>query len=235
MGQITTNQRARFTFCRSFMNLINECPAEQQGELALAILRYGMDGEKPSLQGKALEQFIYAKIELDRYWRLFRNGCSQPESHKRGGAPLGNKNAAKKKLIQYQDNTRTIPNQSQNNTKTTHLIYNTKDSISIESESCLSFVDEKYRDSFLRWLDYKRERKEDYKASSSVEAAYKKLVNLSGNDPVKAEQIVEQSIAFGWKGLFQLNEGSTGKAVGMKTGVVLHNNSISKYNAQKIW
>ena len=63
-----------------------------------------------------------------------------------------------------------------------------------------------FRPSFLRWLKYKSERKEKYKTKDSKLAAYKKLVSLSGNNPSIAMQIVEQSLANNWAGLFPLKD-----------------------------
>jgi hypothetical protein len=59
---------------------------------------------------------------------------------------------------------------------------------------------------FLTWLRYKRRRGESYKDKDSTLLAYKKLVKLSDNNSVKAIEIVEQSMAQNWAGLFELKQ-----------------------------
>ena len=70
----------------------------------------------------------------------------------------------------------------------------------------LSFLDEKYMSTFTEWLEYKSERKEKYKTESSLKACYNRLLKLSGNNPQIAEEIVQQSIANNYAGLFEYRE-----------------------------
>lgn len=232
MEKITRN---RFTFSRQLNDIIDACPTDERGSLALAIISYELDKTMPGFSDKAFGLFLEAKQELDRGWQMYRNGCSKPETHKNGGAPIGNKNAVRRdKSEQYQtkaDNTK----QHQGKTWGTPLLYN-KDNIDISiGDGEFDFVEDGFKDCFFRWLDYKRERKEQYKALSSVKAAYSKLVRLSNGDPEKAATIVEQSIAASWKGLYELNGDKCGNPSGMQTGVVLRENSTSKYDNQQIW
>lgn len=68
-----------------------------------------------------------------------------------------------------------------------------------------SFIEDAYKDVFRTWLIYKRDTfKETYKTQQSLQAAYNRLKKLSGNSPVMAREIVEQSMANNWKGLFEL-------------------------------
>ena len=66
------------------------------------------------------------------------------------------------------------------------------------------FVSPEFADVFSMWIEYKRERKESYKSDKSLKAAYSKLLKLSGNNPCIASEIVEQSMANNWAGLFEL-------------------------------
>lgn len=75
----------------------------------------------------------------------------------------------------------------------------------------LDFVSEEFKNVFSMWLDYKRERKENYKSEKSLKIAYNQLVKLSGNNPDTAKLIVEQSIASNWKGLFALKNNNHDK------------------------
>lgn len=68
-----------------------------------------------------------------------------------------------------------------------------------------SFIEDEYIDVFRTWLMYKRDTfKETYKTQQSLQAAYNRLKKLSGNNPAMAREIVEQSMANNWKGLFDL-------------------------------
>lgn len=68
----------------------------------------------------------------------------------------------------------------------------------------LSFIECAFSEVFMEWLSYKDEIKDQYKTQKGVELAYKKLKNLSNENPDIAKLIVEESIEHGWKGLFQL-------------------------------
>jgi hypothetical protein len=60
-----------------------------------------------------------------------------------------------------------------------------------------------YTPIFLRWLRYKRSRGESYKNKESTFLAYKKLLKLSHADPVVATQMVDDSMANNYAGLFE--------------------------------
>lgn len=58
------------------------------------------------------------------------------------------------------------------------------------------------------WLDYLEHRKEmglkKYKSAKSERIKFNELLELSGNDPQKAQEIVNQSRGNSWQGLFEL-------------------------------
>lgn len=83
----------------------------------------------------------------------------------------------------------------------------------------LDFVEEAFKEVFQTWLDYKKERKESYKSEKSLKICYNQLLALSDNSPDKARLIVEQSIAYGWKGLFELKNNHS------KPNFATHDNS----------
>ena len=88
---------------------------------------------------------------------------------------------------------------------------NNKDSKRIDNNKNIidyEYVLPEYKPIFSDWLEYKKQRKEAYKTEKSIQLCYNKLVKLSGNNPDTARQIVEQSMANNWAGLFELkNEG----------------------------
>lgn len=68
----------------------------------------------------------------------------------------------------------------------------------------LQEVSDEFREVILDWLAYKRERRESYKSQRSMRAFYNKLKTLSRNDPSVAREIIEQSMANNWAGIFPL-------------------------------
>ena len=76
----------------------------------------------------------------------------------------------------------------------------------------ISFVSDDFKDIFETWLKYKQEKRESYKSKKSLQACYKKLLTLSGNDPDTARNVVEQSMANNWSGLFGLTGNNHGTA-----------------------
>lgn len=61
-----------------------------------------------------------------------------------------------------------------------------------------------FLESFEKWMRYKSERKESYKSETSKLSFYNSLLKLSNNDPLIADQIIEQSISNNWAGIFEL-------------------------------
>lgn len=216
--------KMKFTFERKFLELYQECPESQRHDFLIAIIEYGLDMKKPDLHGKAFELFVQAKIDLDRSWRLYFNGINQPETHKRGGAPIGNRNACK-----------TIPKQYQNNTNFKPL-YNNKFNINniFNKEN---FVEEPFLEPLKKWIYYKQELNEAFKTRSTIEACYRNLLILSGHDPVKAISIVDQSITNGWKRLFKLEKDNThnSRATNHSTINSHFDNDPDKFVNEKTW
>lgn len=67
-----------------------------------------------------------------------------------------------------------------------------------------SIPDPEWRDLFTRWLKYKKDRGDSYKSEDSLKTALEKLKKMSGSDISVATEIVENSIANNWQGLFPL-------------------------------
>ena len=61
-----------------------------------------------------------------------------------------------------------------------------------------------------KWLAYKTERHESYKRKG-IEMFYKRLMELSGRSVVRAERIIEQSMANNYAGIFALKSMGNGK------------------------
>lgn len=61
------------------------------------------------------------------------------------------------------------------------------------------------KDTWLKWIDFKKSQfKFQYKTKESEQIALNELIKLSNDNNSIAEKIINQSIAKGWKGLFEL-------------------------------
>jgi len=103
---------------------------------------------------------------------------------------------------------------SRNNNNIDYSLFNCsnikkkKNLVEKEKESFLRqypYVEDDWYAPFSEWLAYKRERKNTY-TKRGVAAAYTRLKNLSENNPVVGMEIVQQSIANNYQGLFKVKE-----------------------------
>ena len=69
---------------------------------------------------------------------------------------------------------------------------------------------EKFKLIWQNWIDYKTQRKEKY-VPIGERAAIKNLFKISKGDIKIAEEIINHSIAQGWKGLFELKNNENGQ------------------------
>ncbi len=63
-----------------------------------------------------------------------------------------------------------------------------------------------FRDIMEKWLRYKKEKRQSYRSEESIEECYNNLYKLSNGNAEVASEIVNQSIANNWSGLFSLAE-----------------------------
>lgn len=84
---------------------------------------------------------------------------------------------------------------------------NKKENIKEKSNFSLDFIkNDELKEVFVLWLNYKKSIRNGYKTQASVEEAYNKLTDLGNNDPDICKQIVKQSIANNYKGMFALSD-----------------------------
>lgn len=84
----------------------------------------------------------------------------------------------------------------------------------IEKEP-LVFISSDWELLWKGWAEYKQtEHRDGYKSAKTEQVAINKLVEMSGGDLTKAQEIVKQSIANRWKGLFHIkqNNNATSKS-----------------------
>lgn len=79
-----------------------------------------------------------------------------------------------------------------------------------KKEIDISFVSDNYLESFKKWIEYKKEKKQEYKSQTTLKTCYENLLELSGSNPEIAAKIINLSIANNWAGLFTLNNNNNG-------------------------
>lgn len=83
-------ERDSFIFYRSFKNAVCALPESMRLQMIMAILDYALDGKEPPPDGVERAIFELIRPQLEANNKRYENG-------KKGGAPKGNKNAAKGK------------------------------------------------------------------------------------------------------------------------------------------
>lgn len=187
---------------------------EEAGVLFKAILDYAADGKPIATDNRLLEYaFSEVKQQLDR-------DAEKYETIKSKRAEAGAEGARKR-----WEKARTAEKSMTDTNRNNDAPQETEKANAAASEDAKSdvpegyekfsfeFVSAVYKVAFFKWLNYKRERREKYKGQSSLEAAYKRLIDCCHGDSAKAAVVVENSMANNWAGLFELNEsGQQGKS-----------------------
>lgn len=87
---------------------------------------------------------------------------------------------------------------------TTYVVSNTIPPRGESESNFIQEISEEFREVVIDWFAYKRERRESYKSHRARRAFYSKLKDLSQNDPSIAREIINQSMANNWAGIFHL-------------------------------
>lgn len=97
----------------------------------------------------------------------------------------------------------------------------------LEQKNKRYFEDEDMNNAILKWLAFKREKRQTYKPRG-LETLKTKLFNLSKGNGKVAMMIVEQSMANNYAGLFPLKEGYS-KTSSLPVGMNLQNSKGKDY------
>lgn len=74
----------------------------------------------------------------------------------------------------------------------------------------LPFDSPEFSEKWAEWLQYRKERKLGAYAPTGLKSTFTKLKKISQYDPAIAIEIIEQSLANGWQGLFELKQNFNG-------------------------
>lgn len=215
--------RESFVFYRSFYDAIKDLPRDVQGEIYTAIMEYSLYGkETENLKPIARSVFTLMKPQIDVNNKRFENG-------KRGGRPKsedkpkGNQNETKEKPKNNQNETKDEPNVNVNDnvyTENTTNVVSKKDAAKAATlkrkeefyQTLVPFVSKYGREMIRAFFEYWSElNKPGTKMRCEMQKTWE--VNLRLATWAKNEKP------------------QYGKS---DTGVVLHDNSQSKYD-EKLW
>lgn len=65
-------------------------------------------------------------------------------------------------------------------------------------------IENTYKDVFIKWILYKKTRKEKYKDEKTLKMAYEKLFKISEGNAELAEEIIDDAMANNYSGFFKL-------------------------------
>jgi len=125
------------------------------------------------------------KIEIDFLNIQYDLLSEKRKVRQSAGSKGGNAKAMLKQKSSYNDNNKYNDNDKDK--------YKNKEYINLE-----------FLEVFNKWMKYKSDRKESYKSEISKKSFYNSLLKLSNNNPMLANEIIEQSISNNWAGIFEL-------------------------------
>lgn len=137
---------------------------------------------------------------------------------KKGGNPQLTKSGIKDNTLKGRDKDR--DKLTEHNITKHNIINKEKEN---KKEKFDFIENEDWKNLFSEWIEYKKEQwKFTYKSEKSLKTAYDQLISLSNGDLAIAKQIVGNSIASGYRGLFELKNNT--KLSPLKKGNLLERN-----------
>lgn len=196
-------QKNSFVLQTRLKAVVAKLSDKQAGVLLKSIFEYAENGTPANLEdGMVAVVFEMVRQDLDYAAKKYAETCAKrAESGKLGGlAKLANATKCYKTQAKC--------------SKAKHI------DIDVDIEVDKSTLKEKevkekekpLASAFDRFLNYRKQIKKPFKSQMSIDECYKRLEKLSGGNLNLAEQIVNQSIAQGWQGLFDLKQGANNAA-----------------------
>ena len=217
--------RDSFVFYRSFYDAIKELPRDVQGEIYTAIMEYSLYGkETENLKPIARSVFTLMKPQIDVNNKRFENGKKggRPKS---GNEPDGNQEETKEKPSNNQSETKSKPNVN-DNVNANENKDNTPNGVSKKDAAKAATL--KRKDEFGKTLVPYMEKY----GKEMIRAFFDYWGELS-----KSETKMRYEMQKTWKVNLRLATWAKNEKPQYNkadTGVVLHDNSQSKYD-EKLW
>jgi hypothetical protein len=193
------------------LGILEELTDEQAGQLFKLIAEYHNPNKTKQTQITQLVNlaFYSFKSQFERDLQKYDNVVNRNRNNgKNGGRPKKENPEEPKK-----------PDNKNNN----------KNNNDNKNNIDLSFVDFEYLNCFELWLEYKKNKNQKYKTQKSLEICYKNLLTISNNDPDVARQIIENSIANNYSGLFPLKQNNNQQIGKAQNFIQLYNQIQDDY------
>ena len=212
-----------FIWHKKWTDALSDFDKDVRLEVREAVEDYAFTGNIQSLKSNSKMAFNFMRQDIDRdtdrYMSIVKrnqqNGANggrpkkQEDKPKKPSGFFGNPDKPKKPHIDYD-----YDYDKNNNTPPTPP----KGGDGFD----FSFVEENFKDAFMEWIEYKKQRRESYVSQKSLKMCYNKLLKLSHSNSKNAKEIVEQSMANNWAGLFELQNKQNGKAGSpLHTGILI--------------
>lgn len=199
----------KFSFKRSWYDAVKDLPEGVRKDIYDCVVRYAFGEDVPELKSIARIAFQFIKGELDSSSQ-FRNLVNK--RWKKSYDTVENtrmirdeirSDAEKEEIPTEKVTQKELPEEEKEQEK------DIDKSISKKKDPRVVFVEslpQDWREVVEYWLKYKSERRENYKSKQSLEVFYNKLVRDSEQSVSRAKEMIDQSIANNWSGVYSVKE-----------------------------
>lgn len=198
----TMNEKNSFIYYNDWAEQLLELPEQLRLKIDDAVKRYVLYGEEPTDREVIYSMFGLMRKQIERDFQKWRDRC---EKNRDNINQRWNKQNIESNTDEYnriESNTNHTDNDNVNDNVIDRKKNIKKKSLS-SSVELPEYVTDDFKNVFTDWLLFKKEKGQTYKPRG-MKSCYNKLLELSGNDPQKARQIVEQSTSNNYAGLFPL-------------------------------
>jgi len=159
----------------------------------------------PHIKDKFVEKDGFYWNERLRKEKEIRVSYSESRSSNRKGRKDMNNHMSEHMLVHMED-------EDINRNIITNTLHNKKEKEGNEIQKVALPFNGKFSGKWKDWKEYKsKEHRFKFKSEKSEEASLRSLVKLSNNREEIAIEIIEQSMAHGWAGFFELKNNLNGK------------------------
>lgn len=196
-----SSQRDGFTFYKSYYDVFKELNDKDKIQFIEALLDKQFIGKEPTdLKGMANFAYLSQKHSIDKQVKGWEDKKGLKLTPLPRGAerveitPLPQEEEKEQEQVEVQEQHKEKGKGEKKDAKATELDFSMFDN---------SLIEILWKD----WKEYKQsQHNEKFKNPKTEQVAINKLAELSGNRSDTAKKIIEQSISFLWKGLFELKK-----------------------------
>lgn len=188
-------------YVKAFFDWIEQVSAledDEKGRLFVAILEYARSGEVPDMQGRESILFPVFKSQIDRD---MESSAKQSENGKKGGRPKAKTESEENQNKPKQTKrNQTKANKEEEKEKEKDK-ENDKDKEDNPPNPPLQGVSPQLEAAFADWLQYKHERREDYKPTG-LKALQTQIINNAARYGEQAViDLIRECMGNNWRGI----------------------------------